>query len=139
MKTNLLSCRALLLAGAMSSVCLSPRSASAHESPSSPAHSGSADGSHREMRKEMRREMMEQAESTDREIQKLAERMNSASGEQQLDAMRAVINKLLEQRTAMHQKMMHGKMGGPQKPSSAEKETAPESEPPSETSESRKP
>ena len=80
---------------------------------------------------------MEQMESTDREIQKLAERMNTTSGEQQLDAMKAVINKLLEQRSAMHQKMLRGRSGSQEKPAPAEKDVPAESG--AELSETQKP
>ena len=59
---------------------------------------------HREMmpRHEIMREMQK---VQDEEIDKLAEKMNSARGEERIDAIVAVLNKLIEQRKEMHDKM----------------------------------
>ena len=46
--------------------------------------------------------IMEQQKAQDEEIDKLLATMNTASGEQRIDAMIAVINKLVEQRKAMN-------------------------------------
>ena len=59
---------------------------------------------HRRMmpRHEMMREMQK---AQDEEIDKLAGKMNSAHGDERIDAIVAVLNKLIEQRKEMHDKM----------------------------------
>ena len=59
---------------------------------------------HREMMP-MHAKMMEKQKAQDTEIDKLVATMNSATGEQRIDAIMAVINKLVEQRKAMHAEM----------------------------------
>jgi hypothetical protein len=66
----------------------------------------------REMSKEQHREMMpmhqkmqEEQKLQDAEIDKLVVEMNTATGEKRMDAIVAVVNKLIEQRKAMHEKM----------------------------------
>jgi predicted XRE-type DNA-binding protein len=49
--------------------------------------------------------MMEKQKAQDAEIDKLLAMMNSATGEQRIDAIVAVINKLVEQRKTMHAEM----------------------------------
>ena len=46
--------------------------------------------------------MMEEQKAQDTEIDKLAATMNSASGEQRIAAIIAVLNKLIEQRKVIH-------------------------------------
>lgn len=55
---------------------------------------------HREMMP-MHAKMMEMQKSQDAEIDKLLATMNSATGEQRIDAIIAVVNKLVQQRKAM--------------------------------------
>jgi hypothetical protein len=59
---------------------------------------------HREMMP-MHEKMMEEQKAQDAEIDKLMAEMNAATGEKRVDAIIAVINKLVEQRKAMHAKM----------------------------------
>lgn len=59
---------------------------------------------HREMMP-MHTKMMEMQKAQDAEIDKLLATMNSATGEQRIDAIIAVLNKLVEQRKAMHTEM----------------------------------
>jgi cell division protein FtsL len=59
---------------------------------------------HREMMP-MHAKMMEEQKVQDAEIEKLQAEMNAATGEKRVDAIVAVINKLVEQRKAMHEKM----------------------------------
>jgi hypothetical protein len=49
--------------------------------------------------------MMEEQKLQDAEIGKLMAEMNAATGEKRMNAIVAVINKLVEQRKAMHEKM----------------------------------
>lgn len=49
--------------------------------------------------------MMEIQKAQDAEIDKLVATMNSATGDQRIDAIVAVINKLVEQRRTMHAEM----------------------------------
>lgn len=65
-----------------------------------------------EMNKQKHREMMpkhakmmEEQKLQDAEIDKLLAEMNAATGEKRIDAIIAVLNKLVEQRKAMHEKM----------------------------------
>ncbi len=64
------------------------------------------------MEKEKHRQMMpvhdklqELQKTQDAEIDKLAAEMNAATGEKRVDAVVAVVNKLIEQRKAMHAEM----------------------------------
>lgn len=50
-------------------------------------------------------QMLEEQKKQDAELAPLLEAMNAATGEKRMDAMVAVINKLVEQRKAMHDKM----------------------------------
>ena len=59
------------------------------------------DKKHRELMP-MHAKMMELQKAQDAEIDKLLAAMNSAKAEQRIDAAIAVINKLVEQRKAMH-------------------------------------
>ncbi|MGC1479118.1 MAG: hypothetical protein WA771_01330 [Chthoniobacterales bacterium] len=50
--------------------------------------------------------MMQEMQATqDAEIDKLLAEMNAATGEEKVEALAAVVNKLFEQRKAMHAKM----------------------------------
>lgn len=59
---------------------------------------------HREMMPKHAK-MMEEQKKQDAEIDKLLAEMNEAKGEKRVDAIVAVINKLVEQRKAMYEKM----------------------------------
>jgi len=59
---------------------------------------------HREMMP-MHEKMMDEQKKQDAEIDKLVAEMNAATGEKRVDAIVAVVNKLIEQRKAMHQEM----------------------------------
>jgi hypothetical protein len=54
---------------------------------------------------QMRQKMLSDMKSADAELGKLAGEMNSAPESKKLDAMAAVINKMVEQRRAMDEKM----------------------------------
>lgn len=64
----------------------------------------------------MEQKMEAQMKSQDAELDKLVARMNSATGEKKVDAVAAVVNKLIEDRKMMHAQMagmhknMHGRM-----------------------------
>jgi hypothetical protein len=53
----------------------------------------------------MRQEMDKQRQAQDEELGKLVDEMNSAPAENKLNAAAAVINKLIQQRKAMHELM----------------------------------
>ena len=59
---------------------------------------------HREMMPKHAK-MMEEQKAQDAEIDKLLAEMNAATGEKRVDAIMAVLNKLVEQRKTMHEKM----------------------------------
>ncbi len=59
---------------------------------------------HREMMP-MHENMMEKQKAQDAEIEKLLAEMKGATGDKRVDAMEAVLNKLVEQRKAMHAEM----------------------------------
>lgn len=63
---------------------------------------------------EMHQKMETEMKAQDAELDKLVTAMNSATGEKKVDAIAAVVSKLVEQRKAMHEKMgdMHKKHGG---------------------------
>ncbi len=64
----------------------------------------------------MEQKMEAQMKAQDAELEKLVAQMNSATGEKKVDAVAAVVNKLVEDRKMMHAKMgamhknMHGRM-----------------------------
>jgi cell division protein FtsL len=69
---------------------------------------GSMQGMDKQKHREMmprHAKMMEEQKAQDAEIDKLMAEMNAASGEKRVDAIVAVINKLVQQRKAMHEKM----------------------------------
>jgi hypothetical protein len=53
----------------------------------------------------MHAKMIEEQKAQDTEIDKLAAEMNAATGEKRIDAIIAVLNKLIQQRKDMHAKM----------------------------------
>jgi hypothetical protein len=53
----------------------------------------------------MHAKMMEEQKKQDAEMDKLLTEMNAASGEKRVDAIVAVLNKLIEQRKIMNEKM----------------------------------
>ena len=59
---------------------------------------------HREMMPKHAK-MMEEQKAQDAEIDKLVAEMNTATGEKRMDAIVAVLKKLIEQRKTMHEKM----------------------------------
>jgi len=59
---------------------------------------------HREMMP-MHEKMIEEQKAQDAEIDKLLATMNTATGEQRIDAIIAVLNKLVEQRKVMNAKI----------------------------------
>ncbi len=74
---------------------------------------GMMKGDHAQMA-EMHQKMDAEMKAQDAELDKLVAAMNSATGEKKVDAIAAVVNKLVEQRKAMHEKMgaMHENMQG---------------------------
>jgi hypothetical protein len=62
---------------------------------------------------EMHQKMESEMQKQDAELDKLVSEMNTAMGDKKVDAIAAVVNKLVEQRKAMHQQMaeMHEKRG----------------------------
>jgi hypothetical protein len=68
---------------------------------------------HHAMMEEMHQKWEAQMKAEDAELDKLVQQMNAATGEKKVDAMAAVLNKMIEQRKAMHEKMdnMREKMG----------------------------
>ena len=50
-------------------------------------------------------QMLKEQKKQDAELKPLLDAMNSAKGEDRVDALVAVVNKLVEQRNAMHEKM----------------------------------
>ena len=70
-------------------------------------------GDHAQMA-EMHQKMDAEMKAQDAELDKLVAAMNSATGEKKVDAIAAVVSKLVEQRKAMHEKMaaMHENMQG---------------------------
>lgn len=59
---------------------------------------------HREMMP-IHAKLIDQQKAQDAEIEKLLAEMNSATGEKRIDAIIAVVNKMVEQRKAMHAEM----------------------------------
>ncbi len=76
-------------------------------------HGGMMKGDHAQMA-EMHQKMEAEMKAQDAELDKLVAAMNSATGEKKVDAIAAVVSKLVEQHKAMHEKMgaMHEKMQG---------------------------
>jgi hypothetical protein len=60
---------------------------------------------HHAMMEEMHQKWDEQMKAEDAELDKLVQQMNTATGQKKMDAMAAVLNKMIEQRKAMHEKM----------------------------------
>ena len=74
-------------------------------------HGGMMKGDHAQMA-EMHQKMDAEMKTQNAELDKLVAAMNSATGEKKVDAIAAVVSKLVEQRKAMQEKMaaMHKKM-----------------------------
>ena len=74
---------------------------------------GMMKGDHAQMA-EMHQKMDAEMKAQNAELDKLVAAMNSATGEKKVDAIASVVNKLVEQRKAMHEKMaaMHKDMQG---------------------------
>ncbi|HZS18768.1 MAG TPA: hypothetical protein VFA51_12645 [Candidatus Udaeobacter sp.] len=72
--------------------------------------------------------MAAEMKAQDAELDRLVAEMNAATGEKKIDAIAAVITKMVEQRKAMHQKMggMHGMMEGGMMKHEAEGSATPE-------------
>jgi hypothetical protein len=54
---------------------------------------------------EMNQKMEAEVKAQDAEIDKLVTEMNSATGDKKMDAMAALLSKIVEQRKAMHEEM----------------------------------
>ena len=65
---------------------------------------GMQKGEHRQMMP-VHEKLQELQKTQDAELDKLAAEMNSATGEKRVDAIVVVVNKLIEQRKAMHAEM----------------------------------
>jgi hypothetical protein len=65
---------------------------------------GMEKGKHRQMMP-VHEKLEELQKTQDAELDKLAAEMNAATGEKRVDAIVAVVNKLIEQRKAMHAEM----------------------------------
>ncbi len=76
-------------------------------------HGDMMKGDHAQMA-EMHQKMEAEMKAQNAEIDSLVAAMNSATGEKKVDAIAAVVSKLVEQRKAMQEKMaaMHEKMQG---------------------------
>ncbi len=72
-------------------------------------HGGMMKGDHAQMA-EMHQKMEAEMKAQDAELDKLVAAMNSATGEKKVDAIAAVVSKLVEQHKAMHEKMQGGMM-----------------------------
>jgi hypothetical protein len=59
----------------------------------------------RAMRQEMNQKWEAQMKTEDAELDKLVQQMNSATGQKKVDAIAALLNKLVEQHKMMHEKM----------------------------------
>lgn len=77
-------------------------------------HAMAAGGEHHCNMMSASKEMSDKASAMDAKLQSLVSSMNSASGDAKVEAMSAVINELVEQRTQMRNDMMsmHGEMSG---------------------------
>ena len=64
------------------------------------------------------KQVMSNWKAQDGELEKLVTEMNSAPADKKLDAVAAVLSKLVEQRKAMHEQMQ-GRMTGNEKPAMA--------------------
>ena len=81
----------IVMAGALSSgivMARSPERESRHE--------------RREEMRQWRQQMQEQVKAQDAELDKLQQQINSASGQQKVDALAAAVNALIQQRKQMH-------------------------------------
>jgi hypothetical protein len=87
------------IAACLATIALAP--VRAHDSP------GQMGGGmmHGEQKMQMHQEMDKQRQAQDEELGKLLDEMNSAPADQKLNAAAAVINKLVQQRKAMHELM----------------------------------
>ncbi len=56
-------------------------------------------------REQIREKMRDQMKAQDAELDKAAAEMNAATGEKKVDAVAAAVNKLIEQRKAMHKEL----------------------------------
>lgn len=92
-----------------------------------PGDAGTNYESRHEQWKAMRQQLKAEIEAEDQELQQLATQMNNAPADQKPDAIAAVVNKLVEDRLAMHQRFeaMHQQMQGTNGPSSGETNTSP--------------
>lgn len=69
-------------------------------------------GAHKGEMMEWHQKMMDKIKARDAELDKLIQEMNAASGDKKVDAMAAVLNKMMEERKAWHSEMeaRHKKM-----------------------------
>ena len=69
-------------------------------------------GVHKGEMMEWHQKMMEKIKAQDAELDKLVQEMNAASGDKKVDAIAAIVNKVMEERKAWHAEMesRHAKM-----------------------------
>ena len=69
-------------------------------------------GAHKGEMMEWHQKMMEKIKAQDAELDKLIQEMNAAQGDKKIDAIAAIINKVMEERKAWHaeMEMRHKKM-----------------------------
>ncbi len=82
--------------------------------------------------KVLRQQMAAEIKAQDAELEQLVTQMNNAPEAQKLDAVAAVVSKLVEDRLAMHQQweMIHQHMSGTNAPTEPGTETPPPPPPP---------
>jgi hypothetical protein len=98
---------------ALSGVMAIPLGAQPPEPPNNMSGTNQGMGHHQQM-KAMRQQMAADIKAQDAELEQLVTQMNSASADQKVDAIAAVVNKLVEDRLALHNQLesMHQQMGG---------------------------
>jgi len=69
-------------------------------------------GAHKGEMMEWHQKMMEKIKAQDAELDKLVQDMNAATGDKKVDAIAAIVNKVMEERKAWHAEMeeRHKKM-----------------------------
>jgi dipeptidase len=79
-----------------------------------------------EAKAEMQKKMEAKMKAAEAELNALLEQVNSTTGEKKVEAMAALLNKMLQERKAMHEKMaaMHEKMAQEKKPEGEEAKPA---------------
>ncbi|MEI6562378.1 MAG: hypothetical protein WCO68_09905 [Verrucomicrobiota bacterium] len=77
-----------------------------------PGMMGGMRGAHKAEMMQWHQKMMEKIKAQDAEMDKLVQEMNAASGDKKVDAIAAIVNKVMEERKAWHSEMemRHKKM-----------------------------